>query len=251
MANNKTEELEKLEVRSSKLEKYTKLGTGLVSSLGPIGAVIGTIINESISSAQQSRMVDFVNELFELYKKQNKELEDIKTAFEKMFADSCNTLLFELAMKASANSNSNKIHHCYAYYIFKIINSKQLNDIQQERLFRLITSLSEYEILMLIGYSIPRALGKESDFDNKYHDILFPKSRELKSPMSNQIFNAFYDQYNISLEQKGLIAMPLQLKQTKNELVIEKKKPTITKIGQLVVQAIYDEDFFFKCIEKK
>lgn len=112
------DEIKPLDNSSSRTEKYIKLGTALVSSLGPIGTVIGTVINESISAAQQSRMIDFVNELYFLYKKLNKDVQDLKIDFEKMLSDSCNTLLFELAMKASAETNSNKLHHCYAYYIF-------------------------------------------------------------------------------------------------------------------------------------
>ena len=218
------DEIKPLDNSSSRTEKYIKLGTALVSSLGPIGTVIGTVINESISAAQQSRMIDFVNELYFLYKKLNKDVQDLKIDFEKMLSDSCNTLLFELAMKASAETNSNKLHHCYAYYIFNTVQNKQLEDVQHERLFRLISSLSEYEAIMLIGYSNPRFIFEENAFDKKYEDILFEKSRVTDAPSSEQIFNAFYDQYNISLEQKGLVSMPLELKQIRDKFTLEKKE---------------------------
>ena len=237
-------ELTTLNNSSSRIGKYIKLGTALVSSLGPLGSVIGTIVNESITNAQQARMVEFVNELYSLYNDLKKDVEDIKTEFEKMLSDSCNSLLFELAMKASAESNSNILHHCYAFYIFNTVQNKQLEDVQHERLFRLISSLSEYEVLMLIGYSNPRFIGEESDFDKQYEEILFSKSRTTDASDSDQIFNAFYDQYLISLEQKGLISMPLELKQKRGKLILEKRNPSITPMGKLVVQAIYDVTFF-------
>lgn len=239
-------ELTPLKSSSSRTEKYIKLGTALVSTLGPIGTVIGTVVNESITTAQQSRMIDFVNELYFLYKDLKTDVVEMKSEFEKMLSDSCNSLLFELAMKASAETNSNKLHHCYAFYIFNTVQNKQLEDVQHERLFRLISSLSEYEVLMLIGYSNPRFIGEESDFDKQYEEILFSKSRTTDASNSDQIFNAFYDQYLISLEQKGLISMPLELKQKRDKLILEKRNPSITTMGQLVVQAIYDEAFFVK-----
>lgn len=239
-------ELMSLNTSSSKMEKYIKLGSALVSSIGPLGTVIGTIINESITSAQQSRMIDFVNELYFLYRDLKKDITNLKSDFEKMLSDSCNTLLFELAMKASAETNSNILHHSYAFYIFNTVQNQQLEDVQHERLFRIISSLSEYEILMLIGYSEQGSLFNASDFDKQYEDIIFEKSRTFGASDSEKIFNAFYDQYNVSLEQKGLISTPIELNQKNKKVVIEKKRPVITAMGQLVVQTIYDEEFFMK-----
>lgn len=238
--------LQPLESQSSRTEKYVKLGTAFISSLPPIGTLISTVINESISSAQQSRMIDFVNELLNLYQKQNKEIEEIKHGFETMLSTACNTLLFELAMKASADTNSNLLHHCYAYYIFNTVKEKALEDIQQERLFRIISSLTEYEIIMLIGYSNPRFIGRDSNFDNKYADIVFPKSRTIGSPKSDVIFNAFFDQYLISLEQKGLITRKPEIQENNLKFSLKYNPPHISTIGELVVEAIYDEDFLLK-----
>ena len=73
--------LQPLENNTTRTEKYVKLGAAFISTLSPIGSVISTVINESISSAQQSRMIDFVNELLKLYQEQNREIEEIKKAF--------------------------------------------------------------------------------------------------------------------------------------------------------------------------
>lgn len=240
------EALQPLENKTSRSEKYVKLGTAFISSLGHVGNVISTVINESISAAQQSRMIDFVNELLKLYQNQNSEIEEIKKSFEVMLSTASNTLLFELAMKASADTNSNVLHHCYAYYIFNTVKKRKLEDIQHERLFRLIATLSEYELIMLIGYSKPRFIGNESEFDDEYEDIVFPRSRTIGSPEEDIIFNAFFDQYLISLEQKGLITRKIEIKEQNLMFSLKQNPPLITTIGELVVEAIYDEDFMLK-----
>jgi len=244
-------ELQPLENKSSRTEKYVKLGAAFISSLNPIGTVISTVINESISSAQQSRMVDFVNELLKLYQQQNKEIEEIKKEFETMVTTAEKTLFFELAMKASAESNSNILHHCYAYYIFNTVKAKKLEDVQHERLFRLISSLSEYEIIMLIGYRNPRFIGRDSEFDDEYEEIVFPRTRTMGSPESDVIFNAFFDQYVISLEQKGLISRKTEIKEKNLKFTLQYTPWHITTIGELVVDAVYDENFMLNIKHKE
>ena len=243
--------LQPLDNKSSQIEKYVKLGSAFLSSLSPIGTVIATVINEAISSAQQSRMIDFVNELLKLYQEQNSEIGKIKKSFEDMVTNSANTLLFELAMKASADTNSNILHHCYAYYIFKTIKEKKLEDVQHETLFRLISSLAEYEIIMLIGYSNQSGIGNASEFDNEYEDIVFPRSRTVGSPESDKIFNAFFDQYLISLEQKGLITRKPEIKEKNLKFSLSYKSPNITTMGEIVVDAIYDENFMLQRVKKQ
>ena len=121
------QEIQTLNNKSSRTEKYVKLGSAFLSTLSPIGTVISTVINESISTAQQSRMIDCINELIKLHQEQNNEIEDIKKSFEVMVSTVANTLLFELAMKAAADTNSNMLHHCYAYYIFNTVKEKKRN----------------------------------------------------------------------------------------------------------------------------
>ena len=144
-------EIQPLTLESSKLEKYVKLGTAIMSSTGPIGSIISTIINDSICAAQNSRMVDFVNELYFLFQKQNKGLENIKEKFEKLFSNSAHTLLFELCVKASVETNSNTLHHCYAYFIFNAIANKTLEESRNEKLLRTLFELTEEEIIHLIN----------------------------------------------------------------------------------------------------
>ena len=214
-----------------------------MSSTGPIGSVISTIINDSICAAQNSRMVDFVNELYFLFQKQNKGLENIKEKFEKLFSNSAHTLLFELCVKASVETNSNTLHHCYAYFIFNAIANKTLEESRNEKLLRTLFELTEEEIIHLINFSQSKTLFNSSDFDYKYEEIIMPKSQTVHIP-ENDIHNAFRDQYILTLEQKGLITIALKYNGTK--LPISNKDVNITDYGSLLVDAIYDEDFFGK-----
>lgn len=239
-------DLQPIDNNSKRSEKITKLATTIISTFGPIGSIVSTIVNESISSAHEQRIIDFLNELYSLFKKQNKAIGDIQNSFEKMMSDNCNTLVFEQAVKASLETNSTILHHCYAFFIFNNVKEKKLEDVQHERLFRLIASLSEYEIIMLIGYSKPRFIGRDSEFDDEYEDIVFPRSRTIGSPEEDVIFNAFFDQYIISLEQKGLITRRPDIKQNNLKFSIQYTSPQITTIGELVVEAIYDEEFMLK-----
>ena len=243
-------DLQPLDNNTPRSEKITKLATSILSAFGPVGSVVSTIVNESISAAHQQRIVDFLNELYFLFKQQNEAIEDIQHSFEKMMSDNCNTLLFEQAVKASLETNSNILHHCYAFYIFNNVKEKKLEDVQHERLFKVISSLSEYEIIMLIGYSKPRFIGEESEFDKEFEDILMPRSRTMESPESDVIFNAFYDQYMISLEQKGLLTRKPEIKENNLKFSLKYNPPAITIMGELVVDAIYDEDFFLKNVDK-
>ena len=214
-----------------------------MSSVGPIGAVIGTIINESISAAQSSRIVDFVNELYFLFQEQNKEIESIKTKFENIFSNSGNTLLFELCAKASSETNSKVLHHCYAYFIFDIIKNKTTEGSRSEKLLQTLSELKEEEIILLIHFNQSNALFNASEFDDRYEEIIMPKSQFDHTP-ENDIHNTFRDEYILTLEQKGLVTIILKNNGTK--LPISNNDVHITDYGRLLVESIYDEAFFGK-----
>ena len=85
-----------------------------------------------------------------------------------------------------------------------------------------------------------------TEFNNKYEEILLPKSQTDHIP-KNDIHNAFREQYIVTLEQKGLATIALKHNGTK--LPVSNKDVNITDYGSLLVDAIYDEDFFGKIKE--
>lgn len=138
-------------------------------------------------------------------------------------------------------TNSNIKHHCYAEFIFNTIENKKLEDSRNEKLLRTLSELTEEEIILLISFSQPKVLGYTSEFDEKYEEIIMPKSRADHIP-ENDIHNAFRDEYILTLDQKGLITVALKNNGTK--LPISTKDISITDYGSLLVESIYDEDFF-------
>lgn len=158
-----------------------------------------------------------------------------------MKTDKNNLLLFELSARYSMETNSNIKHHCYAEFIFNTIENKKLEDSRNEKLLRTLSELTEEEIILLISFSQPKVLGYTSEFDEKYEEIIMPKSRADHIP-ENDIHNAFRDEYILTLDQKGLITVALKNNGTK--LPISTKDISITDYGSLLVESIYDEDFF-------
>lgn len=87
-----------------------------------------------------------------------------------------------------------------------------------------------------------------SSFFKQFEHILMPHERYMGAPEEDQEFNAFFDYYKISLEQKGLIIGKPEVKN--GTINYDKKKYSITPFGQIVAEAINDEDFFEKQINK-
>ena len=78
--------------------------------------------------------------------------------------------------------------------------------------------------------------------DKKYEDIIMPKSR-TDHVLENEIHNAFRNEYILTLEQKGLITI---IKRLDANYPINTNDVRITDYGNLLVEAIYDEEFFGK-----
>lgn len=108
---------------------------------------------------------------------------------------------------------------------------------------RTLSELTEEEVILLISFSQPKVLGHFSEFDEKYGEIIMPKSK-TDHILENDIHNAFRDEYILTLEQKGLINIALKNNGTK--LPISTKDIIITDYGSLLVESIYDEEFFGK-----
>jgi hypothetical protein len=71
-----------------------------------------------------------------------------------------------------------------------------------------------------------------------------PHTRHIGAPVEDREFNAFYDYYKVSLEQKGLIIGKPVVKN--GNIDFDKKKYSITPFGRIVAEAINDEEFFTK-----
>ena len=213
---------------------------GLLGVVPYAGSAFGELIAWSIPNQRIDRVCDYIEHLAIQISK----ISDIQNSWiEKLKSSKSNLLIFELAAKYSIETNSNTLHHCYAYFIFNSIENKTLEDSRNEKLLQTLSELKEEEIIHLISFRQHKALGCSSEFDDKYKEIIMPKSRTDHIP-ENDIHNAFRDEYILTLEQKGLITIIMKNNGTK--LPISNNDVHITDYGKLLVEAIYDENFFGK-----
>lgn len=228
--------IESLENNST--DKIASVFRSLVGLIPNFGSLASELISWLIPNQRIDRVCEFIKQL----SRQVSKLEDSqKLWIKKLKTDKNNLLLFELSARYSMETNSNIKHHCYAEFIFNTIENKKLEDSRNEKLLRTLSELTEEEIILLISFSQPKVLGYTSEFDEKYEEIIMPKSRADHIP-ENDIHNAFRDEYILTLDQKGLITVALKNNGTK--LPISTKDISITDYGSLLVESIYDEDFF-------
>ena len=249
MKNNSKENLEISKISANQNnEKFLKTNATdyIVSVLKGLLGIIpyaGSAAGEVVSWTIPNQRIDRISKYIEYIAKRIVKLENTqKEWLEKLKNSKNNLLLFELATKYSMETNSDILHHSYAYLVFDSIENKNLDDSRNEKLLRTLSELTEDEIIHLINFSQDKALFSSSEFDKKYEDIIMPKSRTDHIP-ENEIHNAFRNEYILTLEQKGLITI---IKRLDGNYPINTKDVRITDYGYLLVEAIYDEDFFGK-----
>ena len=218
--------------------------TAALKSVVGIIPRVGNALSELVSLCIPNQRMDRVGIFLEKLAMQIAQLEEQQNEWiEKLNSSKGNLLLFELAIRYSAETNSETLHHCYAYYVFNAVHNKTLEDSRSEKLLRTLSELTEEEVIHLINFSEAKVLFTSSEFDEKYEEILMPKSRS-ENDEENDIHNAFRDEYIITLEQKGLVTIVMKNSGTK--FPIGTNDVSITDYGELLVKAVYDESFFGK-----
>lgn len=220
----------------------------VLSKMLPVGASFLTdVIFSFVPNQREDRIADFLRELSNQFDNYQKNVENLENRIKLIESDKGQLHLLELGFQFAAETDSTFLHHCYAYYIFNNLDNKTMDDIQREKILKVIAELNEYEIVHLLNFLYPSYVGNVSEFHKKFENILMPRERYLGVPDDAQEFNAFFDYYKVSLEQKGLIIGKPEVKN--GTLSFDKKKYSITAFGRIVVEAIYDEDFFTRINE--
>ncbi len=172
------------------------------------------------------------------------DVDSLKQKLECIKSNKGQYLLLELTFQEAVETDSTILHHCYAYYVFHNLENKTLDDIQREKIIKIISELNEYEIIHLLNFLFPSFMGNTSDFFERYEAVLMRRPNYIGSPEEDVEFNAFFNQYRTTLEQKGLIVGVPQVKN--GTMNFDDKKYSITPFGEIVANAIYDDDFFGK-----
>lgn len=234
-----------LDLNSSdkKISVWKNITNEVLSKMIPVGASFLTdVIFSFVPSQREDRIADFIKELSIQFDKYQEKVDEIEKWINLVKENKGQLHLLELDFQFSVETDSNLLHHCYAYYIINNINSKSMDDIQREKILKVIADLNEYEIVHLLNYIYPSYIGNPSDFFIKFENILMSHSRCIGGSVEDRDFNAFYDYYQVSLEQKGLITGKPIVKN--GSIDFDKKKYSITPFGKIVAEAINDEEFF-------
>lgn len=234
-----------LDLNSSdkKIAVWKNITNEVLSKMIPLGASFLTdVVFSFVPNQREDRIADFLKELSTQFYKYQEKVNKLEEWVNSVKENKGQLHLLELGFQFAVETDSNLLHHCYAYYIFNNINNKSMNDIQREKILKVIADLNEYEIVHLLNYIYPSYVGKPSDFFIKFENILMPHSRCIGGPVEDWEFNAFFDYYKVSLEQKGLLIGKPVVKN--GNIDFDKKKYSITSFGKIVAEAINDEEFF-------
>ena len=232
-----------------KVTVWKNITNEVLSKMLPVGASFLTdVIFSFVPNQREDRIADFLRELSNQFDNYQKNVENLENRIKLIESNKGQLHLLELGFQFAAETDSTFMHHCYAYYIFNNLDNKTMDDIQREKILKVIAELNEYEIVHLLNFLYPSYIGNVSDFYKKFENILMPRERYLGAPDDAQEFNAFFDYYKVSLEQKGLIIGKPEVKN--GTLSFDKKKYSITAFGRIVAEAINDEEFFTENIQE-
>ena len=221
---------------SNRTDKNVTLLKVAISSLlpGADGNLFSEIVGTLIPNQQMDRVVDFIKELNKEVEENSKKIKNIEELLSKIYSSKANLLLFEQAIRYSAQTESLIKHHSYAYFIFNLIAEKEYDESEKEYILKTISELNEIEILLIIALeNIDLILG-ESTFYDKYGKFIQRQSD--CGCLEEKDFNSLQDAYFCYLVIKGIAVGTGAGEGIHNY--------GITSFGAIIYNAIYDEKFF-------
>jgi len=200
-----------------------------------IGTGVSEFINNFIPDNRTERIVSVIKELAFIVESQGKDIEELKMWIENIKASKMSSLLFETALLNSMKTESKIKFHCYAFYIYSIIDSEKFEDTQKEALLQTIEKLNEYEILHIIYLGYEKYLFHESEFHKKYGQYIDRHS--ACGSDEDKRFNAMQDSYLNNLVVYGIATCTGDPKRGNSSF-------SLLPYGELVFEALFDEIFF-------
>ena len=200
-----------------------------------IGTGVSEFINNFIPDNRRERIVSVIKELAFIVESQGKDIEELKMWIENIKVSKMSSLLFETALLNSMKTESKIKFHCYAFYIYSIIDSKKFDDTQKEALLQTIEKLNEYEILHIIYLGHKKYLFQESEFHKKYGQYV--DRHTACGTEEDKRFNAMQDSYLNNLVVYGIATCTGDPKRGNSSF-------SLLPYGELVFEALFDENFF-------
>ena len=224
---------------------------GLLGAIPYAGSLAGEIFGNIIPKQRLDRFAAYIKELSSRIA--TLEENDLRW-IEKLKHSSSNLLIYELSIKYSLETNSQILHNSFASVVFKAVEKNEKNTVINEKILRTISELTEEEIIWLIWFSEPSVLFYETEFQTRFKKILSPHSRSSGNSEEDRIHNALQDQYILNLHGKGLLyRKSVNVKNQTVSLSSGDKPPelkdfSITPYGDMIVDALYNEDFFGRIV---
>ena len=201
---------------------------------GSAGNLLSEIVGSLIPNQQMDRVVDFIKELNSIVEENTKNISNMEELLSKINSSKKNLLLFEQAIRYSAQTELLIKHHSYAYFIFNLLAEKEYDEVEKEYILKTISELNEIEILLIIALQNIELLLEESTFFDKYGKYIQRKSD--CGSQKEKDFNSLQDAYFCDLVIKGIAEGTGKGEGIHNF--------GITSFGTIVCNAIYDEKFF-------
>lgn len=224
------------ENKSDKVLSITQSVINTACSFIPyIGTGVSEFINNFIPDNRRERIVSVIKELAFIVESQGKDIEELKMWIENIKVSKMSSLLFETVLLNSMKTESKIKFHCYAYYIYSIIDNVKFEDTQKEALLQTIEKLNEYEILHIIYLGHEKYLFQESEFHKKYGQYIDRHS--ACSSEEDKRFNAMQDSYLNNLVVYGIATCKGDPKRGNSSF-------SLLPYGELVFKALFDEKFF-------
>lgn len=148
----------------------------VLSKMIPVGAsFITDVVFSFIPNQREDRIADFLKELSTQFDKYQEKVDKLEKWINLVKQNKEQIHLLELGLQSAVETNSNILHHCYAYFVFNAIENKTLEDSRNEKLLQTLSELKEEEIIFLIYFYQPRSLFTPSEFDKKIRRNHFAK----------------------------------------------------------------------------
>lgn len=243
--------MESKELDTNKTDLIVSALKGLLGAIPYAGSLAGEIFGNIIPNQRLDRFAAYIKELSNRIA--TLEDNDIKW-IEKLKQSSSNLLLYELSIKYSLETNSQILHNSFASVVFNAVEKNEKETVVNEKILRTISELTEEEIIWLIWFREPSVLFHETEFQLRFKKILTPHSRTTGNSEDDRIHNALRDQYILNLHGKGLLyRKSANVKNSTISLLSGDKPPElkdffITPYGEIIVDALYNKEFFGKII---
>ena len=202
-----------------------------------VGTSISEFITSFIPDNRIERIVSFIKELSNVIEEHGNSIDKLTLWMDNLKSNKMKSFLFETVLLDSMKTESKIKWHCYAYYVFSIINEDKIQESQNEALLHTIEQLNEIEILHIIYLGYEKFLPNESEFHKNY-GVYIDRRSEFGTDEDRK-FNAMQDSYLNSILVKGITTCIGDPKKGNSSF-------ELLPYGELIFQTIFDEKYFLK-----